>query len=118
MLAAARSSGMRGFVVVWLGQLVSLVGTNMTLFALTLWVWKATGQTTSLALMAFFSFGPAVLLGPVAGALVDRWNRKVVMVLSDLAAGLATLAVLALYLSGRLEVWHLYLVGAFAGAFE
>ncbi len=118
MQTAARPSGMRGFLVVWLGQLLSMVGTNMTLFALTLWVWKATGQATPLALMAFFSFGPAVLLGPVAGALVDRWNRKLVMALSDLAAGLATLAVLALYLTGRLQVWHLYLAGAFAGAFE
>ncbi len=111
-------TGMKGFSVVWAGQLVSLLGTSMTSFALTIWAWQETGQATALALVGFFSFGPAVLLSPVAGALVDRWNRKLVMMLSDLAAGLASIVTLALYLSGALEVWHLYALGAWTGAFS
>jgi MFS family permease len=59
-----------------------------------------------------------VLLSPVAGALVDRWNRKLVMMLSDLAAGLTTILILALYSLGRLEIWHLYVAGVFAGGFQ
>jgi len=69
-------------------------------------------------LVAFFAFGPTVLLSPVAGALVDRWNRKLVMMFSDLAAGLSTVVVLILYASGNLQIWHLYAAGAFAGAFQ
>lgn len=113
-----RPTGMRGFAVVWGGQVVSLLGSGMTWFALTIWAWELTGQATALALVAFFHFGPTVLLSPVAGALVDRWDRKLVMMLSDLAAGLMTVVVLILYTTGHLEIWHLYLTGAFAGAFE
>jgi len=109
---------LRGFVFAWVGQAVSLLGSAMTWFALTIWAYEVTGQATALALIGFFSFGPTVLLSPVAGALVDRWNRKLVMVVSDLSAGLATLAVLLLHLSGSLEVWHLYVVGVLAGAFQ
>jgi DHA3 family macrolide efflux protein-like MFS transporter len=111
-------SGMRGFTVVWVGQLVSLLGTGMTRFALTIWAWQVTGEATALALVGFFSFAPTILLSPVAGAIVDRSNRKLVMMISDLAAGLATVVVLILQASGRLEIWHLYVTGAFTGAFQ
>ncbi|MGD9048282.1 MAG: MFS transporter [Anaerolineae bacterium] len=113
-----RPAGMRGFTIVWSGQVVSLLGSGMTWFALTIWAWELTGQATALALVAFFHFGPTILLSPIAGALVDRWDRKLVMMLSDLAAGLMTVLVLLLYTTGNLEIWHLYLTGAFAGAFE
>jgi DHA3 family macrolide efflux protein-like MFS transporter len=109
---------MLGFTIVWIGQVVSLLGTGMTRFALTIWAWEITGQATALALVGFFSFGPTVLLSPVAGALVDRWNRKLVMMLSDLAAGLMTSAVLLLYATGQLQIWHLYVTGALTGAFQ
>lgn len=108
---------MTGFTVVWAGQVVSLLGATMTRFAITIWAWQETGQATTLALVGLFSFGPTVLLSPVAGALVDRWNRKLVMMLSDLAAGAATVAMLALYQLGALEVWHLFVLGAWSGAF-
>ena len=114
----ARLSGMSGFTIVWVGQVISFLGSGMTWFALTIWAWEITGQATALALVGFFAFGPTVLLSPVAGALVDRWNRKLVMMLSDLAAGLSTVVVLILYASGNLQIWHLYAAGAFAGAFQ
>ncbi|MFO7545906.1 MAG: MFS transporter [Trueperaceae bacterium] len=114
---SARLLGMRGFSVVWAGQVVSMLGSGMTQFAITIWAWQETGQATTLALVGFFTFGPSVLLSPIAGALVDRWNRKLVMALSDLGAGLATIVMLALYRGGALEVWHLYALGAWTGAF-
>lgn len=114
----SQPSGMRAFTIVWIGQVVSLLGSAMTRFALTVWAWQITGQATALGLMAFFSFAPVVLLSPVAGALVDRWNRKLVVMLSDLGAGLATVVVLLLYTGGQLQIWHLYAAALFAGAFE
>lgn len=110
-------TGMPGFTILWGGQVVSLLGTGMTWFALTIWAWELTGQASALALVAFFHFGPTILLSPIAGALVDRWDRKIVMMLSDLAAGLMSVTVLLLYATGHLQVWHLYVTGAFAGAF-
>ena len=111
-------SSFRGFVVVWLGQVVSLLGSAMTWFALTLWAYELTEKATALALLSFFAFGPTILLSPVAGALVDRWNRKLVLILSDLAAGLATLIVLLLHGTGSLQLWHLFVIGLLAGSFQ
>jgi DHA3 family macrolide efflux protein-like MFS transporter len=108
---------MLAFTIVWIGQVVSLLGSAMTWFAFTIWAWQTTGEATVLALVGFFSFGPTLLLSPIAGVLVDRWNRKLVMMVSDLASGLATIAVLALYATGNLQVWHVYVVGAVAAAF-
>lgn len=120
-----RPTGMRAFTIVWLGQLVSLFGTSMTQFALTIWSWKfvteiqpSDNPATAMALVGFFNFAPIVLFSPVAGALVDRWNRKAVMMLVDLAAGLSTIAVFLLYSSGQLQIWHLYVAGAFTGTFQ
>ncbi|MEM7116753.1 MAG: MFS transporter [Chloroflexota bacterium] len=110
--------GFRGFVIMWLGQFVSLIGTSMTRFALTIWAYETTGSATALALVGFFSFGPVVLLSPLAGALVDRWPRKTILIISDLGAGVATMLLLSLLLTGQLEMWHLYVAGAIAGAFE
>jgi DHA3 family macrolide efflux protein-like MFS transporter len=111
-------SSSRDFAIIWIGQVISMLGSAMTWFALSIWAYEASGRATDLALLGFFAFGPAVLLSPVAGALVDRWSRKRVMVLSDLTAGLATITVLFLYLAGDLCIWHLYTLGAVAGAFQ
>lgn len=111
-------AGMRGFTLVWVGQFLSFLGTGMTNFALTIWAWKATGTATTLALVALFNIAPSILASPVAGALVDRWNRKLVMMLSDAGAGISTLAILLLFMSGKLEIWHLYLTTAFTGFFH
>jgi len=109
---------MKAFLVIAVGQAISLLGSGMTSFAIVYWAWTVSGQATVLALAGFFSFGPTILLSPVAGALVDRWDRKLVMMLSDLAAGLATVVLLILYLTGALQIWHLYVLGAFEGIFQ
>lgn len=111
-------SRFRVFVVVWLGQVVSLLGSAMSWFAFTIWAWEVTGEATALAMVSFFSFGPTLLFSPLAGALVDRWNRKLVMILSDLATGVGTVVALLLYLGGNLEIWHIYVVAVVAGSFQ
>jgi MFS transporter, DHA3 family, macrolide efflux protein len=115
---SARPSGMFAFTIVWIGQLVSLIGTSMTQFALTIWAYQLTGSAAALALVGFFSFAPVVLFSPIAGVLVDRWNRKLVMMMSDIAAGLSTIIIFLLHLSGNLQIWHLYVAGAFTGIFQ
>ena len=111
-------TGIKGFSLMWLGQLLSLIGTSMTGFALTIWAWLATGQATALALVGFFSFAPTILFSPIAGALVDRWDRKKVLILSDLSSGMATATILILYSTGSLAIWHLYVVAAISGLFQ
>lgn len=113
-----RPQGMAAFTMVWFGQLVSLVGTAMSGFALTLWAYRTTGAATALSMVAFFNFAPILLVSPIAGVLVDRWNRKWTMALSDLAAAVGTTVILVLLLTGRLRLWHLYVVGAFTAAFQ
>jgi len=109
---------MTGFTVIWVGQFVSLIGTSMTNFALTIWAWEQTGQATALALMQLFFFAPQVLMSPLAGALVDRWSRKRVMVLSDVGAGLGTAAIFLLISMDMLRLPYLYAISAFMGAFQ
>ena len=109
---------MLGFSIVWFGQLISMVGSGMTRFALTIWIYQETGEVTALALVGMFSFAPAIVLSPIAGAIVDRVSRKHVMIASDLAAGLSTVVLLILYTWGHLEIWHLCAAGFFASAFE
>ena len=111
-------SGMKGFTLIAVGQAISLIGSGMTNFAIVIWAWEMTGQATTLALAGFFGFAPMVLMSPFAGALVDRWNRKLVMAISDLAAGLSTIVLFALYLTDNLQIWHLYVLGAFVGVFQ
>ena len=113
-----RPTGMFGFTIVWLGQIFSLLGTSMTGFAMTIWAYKETSSATALALVGFFFVAPMLIATPFTGALVDRWNRKLMMMVSDLASGATTLFILILYSSGKLEIWHLYLTGAVMGVFQ
>ncbi|NWG35910.1 MAG: MFS transporter [Chloroflexi bacterium] len=108
---------MRSFAILWFGQIVSLIGSAMTWFAFTIWAWEAAGKASALAVISFLAFLPSVLFSPLAGALVDRWNRKRVMLLSDLATALGTLAVFLIYTFGDLQLWHIYLVSVLAGFF-
>lgn len=113
-----RPTGMLAFILIWIGQVISLFGSLMTVFALTVWAWQKTGQATSLTLLTFAYLLPNILLSPIAGVLVDRWDRKRVMILSDLGAGLTTLTALALYFTHHLQIWHLYGLEAIAGALQ
>ena len=110
--------GMPAFMTIWSGQLISLVGTAMTTFAVSIWAWEVTGKATVLAMAVFFSFGPSVLLSPIAGALIDRYSRKYVLILSDFAASLSTAALLVLFATGNLQIWQVYAANAFAGVFQ
>ncbi len=111
-------SGMTAFIVVWIGQIVSILATQMTQFAITIWAFQETGSATALGLVQVFFITPFLLISPVAGVLIDRHNRKLMMMLSDLGAGAATILLLTLQAADALAVWHLYLASAIMGVFN
>ena len=113
-----RPIGMVAFTIVWIGQIVSLLGTAMSNFALTLWAYEVTGKATPLAMIGFFFVTPIVFLGPFVGVLVDRGNRRLMMMLSDLGAALVSTIVLFLYATGNLQIWHLYVTATISGIFQ
>jgi DHA3 family macrolide efflux protein-like MFS transporter len=100
---------MLGFMVVWLGQFVSILASGMTGFGMSLWMYKQTESATAMGLMQVAFIAPFLVFSPIAGAMVDRYNRKLMMMVSDLAAVLATAAIFILYATGHLQFWHLYI---------
>jgi len=110
-----RPSGMFGFTIVWIGQIVSVLASTMSQFALTIFMFQETGSATALGLMQVFFITPFLIISPIAGVMIDRHNRKMMMMVSDLGAGLATLAILALQSLGLLEYWHLYVTSIVYG---
>ncbi len=109
---------MRTFIIIWLGQLVSTIGSYMTEFALTLWAWEMTGSATALALVSFFGQLPRIPITLIAGIIVDRFNRKQLMLLGDSIAIVSTIGIGILYFTHNLQIWHLYVAAAVNGSFS
>ncbi len=97
--------GLRAFFTIWSGQLVSLIGSQLTSFAMGVWVYDQTKSVLLLALVQIAQQAPYILLSPLAGVFADRWNRRTAMMVSDFGAGLGVLAAGMLYLAGRLQPW-------------
>ncbi|MDV3351221.1 MFS transporter [Leptothoe sp. LEGE 181152] len=108
---------MQTFLIIWLGQFASLLGSEMTNFAITIWAWEVTGQATPLSFILAVTQIPRLLISPFAGIWVDRFNRKHLMFLGDTVAGLSTIVLLILFLTDHLQIWHLYVSGAVNGLF-
>ena len=111
-------SGYRTFLIVWLGQVISIVGSGLTWFGISIWVFLESGSVTQLAIVLLASQLPRIVLSPVAGTFVDRWDRRWAMILSDAGAGLGTLVMVGFYLSGNLTIPVLAVIAAFSGAFQ
>jgi len=107
----------RTFTLVWVGQLVSTTGSAMTRFGLAIWVYTETGSTTQLAFVVLAGSLPSLLMSPFAGALIDRWDRRIAMIIADTGAALGTLGIAVLVGTGTLEMWHLYGALAFSSVF-
>lgn len=112
-----KARGARTFLIVWFGQMVSNLGSGMTAFGLGVWVYQETGSATRLAMIVLASRLPMLLVSPFVGALVDRWDRRRVMILSDAGSALSTLAIMLLLLAGWLQMWHLVIALAVGGGF-
>ena len=81
---------MRKFFIVWTGQAFSLFGSALVQFALVWWLTKSTGSATVLAMATLVALLPQVLAGPFIGVLVDRWDRKRIMIVADISIALVT----------------------------
>ncbi|MEM6868628.1 MAG: MFS transporter [Cyanobacteria bacterium P01_C01_bin.121] len=108
---------MRAFIRIWVGQLVSTIGSYMTVFALMIWIWQETGSATTLTLVTFFSQLPRIAVTPFAGIIVDRFPRKRLMLLGDVVAAISTLVIGLLFWQNLLQLWHLYIVVTLYGCF-
>ncbi|MEH2084991.1 MAG: MFS transporter [Nostoc sp.] len=108
---------MRLFLIVWIGQLIALIGYSTTAFALDIWVYNRTGSVTQFALVSLFNTLPLILISPIAGPLVDRWDRRKTMIIADVLACLGTIAIGVLFVIGQLGVWHIYLANTFTAIF-
>jgi DHA3 family macrolide efflux protein-like MFS transporter len=106
---------MRKFFIVWTGQAFSLFGSALVQFALVWWLAKRTGSATVLATAALVALLPQVLAGPFIGVLVDRWDRKRIMIAADIVIALVTAALVSLFLSGLVQPWHIYLAALARG---
>lgn len=107
--------GLHTFVLLWATQAFSALGSSMTSYALVIWAYQQTGSALSTSLLTICSYAPYVLLSIFAGALSDRWNKKYTMLVCDSFAAVSTAAVLLLLSSGRLMIWHLYLLNGLNG---
>ncbi len=100
----------RTFFPIWVGQIFSLLGSGLINFALVWYLTQTTGSATVLATATLVAILPEVLIGPFAGALVDRLNRRVVMIIADGAIALASVALGIIFWSGIVQPWHIYLI--------
>jgi MFS transporter, DHA3 family, macrolide efflux protein len=98
------------FFTLWGGQAFSLFGSQLVQFALIWWLTQKTGSATILATASLVGFIPQVVLGPIVGTLVDRWNRRMVMILADSAIAVATLVLVYLFSINAVEVWTIYVL--------
>jgi DHA3 family macrolide efflux protein-like MFS transporter len=108
---------MAPFFLIWSGQAVSLLGSQLVQFALIWWLTQTTGSATVLATAVLVSLVPQILLGPLAGAIVDRWNRRMLMILADSLVALATVGLAVLFWTGLVQVWHVYALMLLRSAF-
>jgi MFS family permease len=108
-VASPRDRKLWMFYLMWFGQLISGIGSGLTTFAMGVWVYQQTGSAAKFTTIALLGALPGLALMPIAGALVDRWDKRWTMLLSQLASGLTVLAMLLLTVSGRLTITHIYL---------
>lgn len=105
------------FATVWFGQFISLIGTELSAFSLGLWAFRQTGSASWFTLIVFFANLPLVVLMPFAGALVDRWDRRRTMIVSNLVSAGVMGGLMVIAWSGRLRLWHIYpVIGLTAAA--
>lgn len=112
---------LKSFLLLWISQAVSALGTAMTEYALIVWTYRQQGTALSITLLTLCSFAPTILFRFVAGAIADRWNKKRIMLAADLLAACGTFSVCLLYAFSALRVWHLYLINillSFMNAFQ
>ncbi len=109
------------FFTIWIGQAFSMFGSGLVQFALIWWITQTAGTATALSIATLVGFVPQVVLGPLAGTFVDRWNRRLIMMISDSITALCVLILAVLFALGIAQIWHIYVlmfVRSACGAFQ
>ena len=106
---------MKQFILLWSTQALSQLGSSMTSFALTIWLYEKTGSALQSSLLLICSYAPYVILSIFAGALSDKWNKKKTMLFCDLIAALMTVIILILIINDALQPWHMYIINIIEG---
>ncbi len=112
------SSTFRSYLLFWVGQLVSLLGSSISQFVIIWWITLETQSTLYLALASVLGLAPIVILGPLAGVLADRWNRKLLVLAADLFQALTTLALILLFWFDVVSIWQVLALLSLKGAFQ
>ncbi len=106
---------LKKYIILWLSQSVSGLGSSMTGFALVLWAYGRSQSAMSVSMMSFCNYVPYVILSLFVGSFIDRHSKKTIMLVSDSIAALGSLAVMAFWLGGHLAVWNIYIINAVIG---
>ncbi|MEA5472296.1 MFS transporter [Spirulina sp. 06S082] len=109
---------MKTFIFIWLGQFLSLIGSRLTSFGLSVWLYEYTGSVTQFGLLVLCRSTAGLVFSPIAGVFVDRWDRRWTMIIADFCSGLCTLGIAVLLIVGKLEIWHLYLNAILSAGFN
>ncbi|WP_026653578.1 MFS transporter [Butyrivibrio proteoclasticus] len=110
-----RIKELKDFYIIWSTQSLSQLGSAITGFALTLWIYEKTGSALSTAALTICTYAPYVIMSIFAGAITDKFDKKKTMLICDLLAALTTVIVFVLYKTDMLTMWHLYVINAFSG---
>jgi MFS transporter len=113
-----KPQGMRGFIILWAGQFISLIGSGMTSFALSIWVYTQTGSVTIFALISLCATLPAILVAPIAGVCVDRWSRRQALLVGNGGAGCCVLLLAIMLISGQARMVHIYFLISVLSVFQ
>ena len=105
-----RTGLLRGFFIIFSGQSLSLIGSNLVQFALVWWLTSTSGSAVVLAFASIVALLPQVFIGPFAGAYVDRWNRRLVMIVADAFIAAVTFILILLYVFNLVQIWHIYML--------
>ncbi|MEM7129123.1 MAG: MFS transporter [Chloroflexota bacterium] len=103
-----KEQSLRPFFIIWTGQIASGLGSEIVQFALIWWLTSTTGSATVLAISTTVAIIPRVVMGPFIGVLVDRWNRRVVMIAADAVVALATVVLAGIFWMDVARIWHIY----------
>ncbi|MDE6426249.1 MAG: MFS transporter [Ruminococcus sp.] len=106
---------LKSFFVLWITQSFSALGSAMTNFALVIWIYQESGSALTTAMLAVCSYAPYVLISIFAGAVIDKWNKKIIMLVCDSFAAVCTIAIMILLKNNCLQIWHLYAINALNG---
>lgn len=110
-----KKTNYRYFILLWASQSVSQMGSSMTGFALIIWAFKQTESAMAVSLLTFFSYLPYIIVSLFAGSFVDSHKKKSIMLCSDFIAFLCSILIILLLVTGRLQIWHIYVINSITG---